>query len=698
MACLRFTLIFALGAGALAAAGTRVLFDPSDPGTGPFPSNTLTVADPAQRSGRRVNMPFPDCQQLANLAACGEVLAVNQLDGFNPQQRVRVRFSGPVDPETLRAGLAIIWLDPLFPGSYAMGQPGKVTVVNEVVYDPTTNTAYAKPDEPLDQLYRYAVAVTSAIRDRAGDPVEPSPEFAACLSGGATGPCAEVAPSLAAIRRAAPGPLVAASVYTTLSVTAFMESARRAVTSTPVNFRRTGARNVFTAAEVQGVTWRQQVRARGENRFNDFVLPLPPGLLAQSGIGRVAFGSFQSPNFLNAQGFIPQTPTGAEVAVPSAATEVFFHVWLPAAPPPPGGYPVVIAGHGLGDSRFGMPSILALTFCNQGFAVAAITAVGHGFGPESSVVITDRAGPVEIPAPGRGAPVADGSIGPIDGTIVVAPGAPVFGRDAVRQTALDLVQLTRVIRSGADLDGSGRPLLDGGNISYLGQSFGAFYGTVFLAVEPAVRSGILNVGGDSLVSTAITSPAFRELGGQYLAARGLLNKGADFDPNLPLRYEAVKVNDVRGAVEIQNTLDLLQWVEAPGQAGAFAPRLATATLPGVPVKRVLFQYAIGDRSVPNPQNSGLVRAANMRTMTSVFRFDRFRGRLPALGDNPHTYLTSVLEDQASFAIGLGTQAQALLFLASTENAVPDVNSTLRLILGRDAFETPEFLTEDTNFQ
>jgi hypothetical protein len=40
------------------------------------------------------------------------------------------------------------------------------------------------------------------------------------------------------------------------------------------------------------------------------------------------------------------------------------------------------------------------------------------------------------------------------------------------------------------------------------------------------------------------------------------------------------------------------------------------TLPGVPLKRVLFQYPTGDTVVPNPTETALVHAANMRETTS----------------------------------------------------------------------------------
>ena len=84
-------------------------------------------------------------------------------------------------------------------------------------------------------------------------------------------------------------------------------------------------------------------------------------------------------------------------------------------------------------------------------------------------------------------------------------------RDCFRQTAVDLMQLARVIRLGLDLDGDGTPDLDPARIYYAGQSLGAIYGTMFTAVEPSIRAAALNVGGATMVDIARWSPAYRDL-------------------------------------------------------------------------------------------------------------------------------------------------------------------------------------------
>ena len=65
------------------------------------------------------------------------------------------------------------------------------------------------------------------------------------------------------------------------------------------------------------------------------------------------------------------------------------------------------------------------------------------------------------------------------------------------------MQLVRVIEVGMDVDGDGHHDLDPSRIYYFGQSFGANYGSVFLAVEPSVRAGVLTVAGDPLGESAV---------------------------------------------------------------------------------------------------------------------------------------------------------------------------------------------------
>jgi hypothetical protein len=148
---------------------------------------------------------------------------------------------------------------------------------------------------------------------------------------------------------------------------------------------------------------------------------------------------------------------------------------------------------------------------------------------------------------------------------------------------------------------------------------------------------------------------------------------------------------------MQEILERLHWIEAPGAPQNFATHLAPATLAGVPIKRILFQMALGDRTVPNPTNTALVRAANMGANTALYRHDLARAAAADLPADPHGFYLAGIGPPQALAIGLAAQQQAALFLLSGTDAVPDVNALLVLVFGRPVFEVPAALPERLNF-
>src|SRR5262249_53178179 len=160
-----------------------------------------------------------------------------------------------------------------------------------------------------------------------------------------------------------------------------------------------------------------------------------------------------------------------------------------------------IFGHGSGGSKQGGGPgggdalALAASLAQQGIATIAINVVGHGFGPLSTLTLTPAAGaPVTFPEGGRGIDQNGAGITANNEGISAAPPRSIIrDRDGRQQTAADLMQLVRVIEAGMDVDGDGAGDLDPARVYYAGQSLGGMYGTLFLAVEPDVRAGVLNV-------------------------------------------------------------------------------------------------------------------------------------------------------------------------------------------------------------
>ena len=74
-------------------------FDLTDPRGGPFPSNRFTEFDATNLTGRRVNLPVPDCSTHPD--DCADIVIINTLDGFNLQPRIAIPFDGPIDATTV---------------------------------------------------------------------------------------------------------------------------------------------------------------------------------------------------------------------------------------------------------------------------------------------------------------------------------------------------------------------------------------------------------------------------------------------------------------------------------------------------------------------------------------------------------------------------------------------------------------------
>ena len=186
---------------------------------------------------------------------------------------------------------------------------------------------------------------------------------------------------------------------------------------------------------------------------------------------------------------------------------------------------------------------------------------------------------VTFSAGGRGIDQdGNGTIDSTEGVSAAPPFTAVGNRDGLRQTVIDLMQLTREIQVGVDVNGDGRPDLDASKISYFGQSFGGIYGTTFLGVEPAVHAGVLNVPGGSITEIARLSPSFRPLVGISLATRvpSLYNAVpnatfTNFNEDMPLSGLPPVIDTVPGADAIQNTLDQQIWAQTPADPSPGRP-------------------------------------------------------------------------------------------------------------------------------
>ncbi len=696
-------LAYLLAAQSLVAAGTTVLFDPATPSTGPFPTDYLTTPDAMQHTGKRLNLPLPPCG--TQYTSCQETGLLEQLDGFSVRARLNVGFSGPINTATASAGVYFVALDNLTQEESGIHQAGQVVTIDQAVWDPTTNTLYAKPYSALDQHRRYAIVVTDAVQDTAGNAVLAAPAFQACLVG-MTAYCGALAQSLSTIAPTlGTQHLVAAAVFTTMSATIWLEHARQVVNGVAPQ-AAVLPNGVFSILNLAEITLNEQT---GTNplAFTSLSLPLNNTLL--TGLGTLAIGYYLSPNFLGADASIRPAPSGPDLDIPAENDIVYFNALLPSSPKPAGGYPVVIFGHGFGDSRFGGPTAVAPALARAGFAVIAINAVGHGFGNLSTVTMVDNQGnSTTLTAGGRGVDLnGDGTIDSEEGCVLITPVS--FGmRDCFRQTVVDLMQLVRAIQEGLDVDGDGTADLDAGHVYYGGQSLGAMYGTIFTALEPAVRAAALNVGGASTVDIARWSPAYTSFIDDVLGLRSppLLNAGTSFHQDYVLPGQPVHTVTVSGAMAIQDVLENLEWLGIEGDEIAFAPHLQVSPLAGEVARPVLVQFARADMTVINPANSALIRAGNLMGSTWEYRHDIALGLAPDLPLNPHPFLvlfvslggsTIQLPGIDALSISLDAQGQIAGFLSADGGSIPNPNNLSALLFGTNLFQMPTVLPWDFGF-
>jgi hypothetical protein len=359
---------------------------------------------------------------------------------------------------------------------------------------------------------------------------------------------------------------------------------------------------------------------------------------------------------------------------------------------------------------------------NYGIASISINAVGHGFGPEGAMTVNRTAGgPVTFKAGGRAIDQnCDGVFVGTEGLGTTPPRGAVFVSDGFRQTAVDLMQLVRVIEVGMDVDGDGQADVDPSRIYYLGTSLGGGYGTVFLGVDPGVKVGVVAVPIDPVPLGILgVSPNARPVAGAAIASRqpSLLNppgikvfagvtvNAPYFDDNTPLRdqipltvqledsttrvIQSPVVNTIAGAFEIQAGFENYEWVSQAGSPLAYAPHLRRAPLRGAAAKSVLFQIGKGDYA-GNPIQTAILRAGQLADRCLYYRHDLAwdaRAEFPGLIKNPHTFNTAL----ANFGtITLTAQAYAAAFFASEGRVDPQPSRFFE-------FPIVGSLPEDLNF-
>lgn len=317
-----------------------------------------------------------------------------------------------------------------------------------------------------------------------------------------------------------------------------------------------------------------------------------PGGIAHDAIGAIASGAFVAPSLLDPETGHFERDANGEILIADAQATIPVTLVIPKAPPPAGGYPVVINGHGLSNNRGSMLSV-ANELCRAGFAMIGVDDVLHGARAGIPDVKNNYKGPYTGP---------DGIPDDLPLAVSFFAGFSDFVavRDNFRQTVLDQTSLVRLVQSGAlDLSplaaatGGGTPVLDGSRIAWSGGSLGGIMGTMTVAVEPEIRAAALQVPGASFVQLITTS-------------------SAEVSPLV-----STIANGTFG-IEGQETLDehhpvalLLAAITEAGDPIAYAPHVMSAHIVDRAPPDILVTFAEGDEVLPNISTHALIRALDV---------------------------------------------------------------------------------------
>jgi hypothetical protein len=522
---------------ATTATGYRVALDAE---TLPVPTTTNTPIDPARW---------------------------NMADGFSPAGPILTYFAEPIDPASLvpetdigaslspHAATAII----------DMTTHERVAHFSGVDENATRSTDHQAviltPAARLLPGRRYAVAITTSIRTKAGGRPTPPPLFAA-IAGGAP-PSDPLAKAEAARMPEIFAALEAAGIAKSDVVEAwdFVTSSDEYLTGHVLSMRDQGLAKVgpkgagYTVTEV-------------DEHLDGEVL-------------RRILGTFTVPQFIdNADESKPE----AELTFDAQGKPVLlgtyqapFTILVPAVAATKGPLPIIVYGHGLfgnGEEELGDASgSYVQDFANkEGYVVVATDWIG----------LSSHEDPVD---PGSNGALSD---------VLTDPTHMPWVTDRLQQALVNTMVLERTMAGSIVKDPAmtvtgakgGAPVADASRVTYYGISLGGIMGMSFMGYDPFIARGALDVGG-GFWST-------------------LLDRSIDWR-----LAEIVAVGTFPDALETQILLALMQMQFDFSDPATVAPHVLSAPLEGVPRKQVLLQMGLGDTQVANVTSEMIARTEGL---------------------------------------------------------------------------------------
>ncbi|HJU39534.1 MAG TPA: Ig-like domain-containing protein [Tahibacter sp.] len=582
-------------------------FDPST-GIVPFPTNLLLSGT----TDLTLNIPSADPTDFSD-----PKVAMSALDGFSTTAPWSTTFNAPIDATSLVPGQTVRVFEVTLsgPGGGVTGIVRELAspadyVVALAPSDATGRTLAIVPTQPLKQMTSYMAVLTNGIKDAGGGQIRAALPYLLsqrttplCSGGQSTVPAlGATACQLEPLRQlvnsqeaaataagVAPGTIALSWTMTTQSTTVALQAIDTVVELSPP---------ATTHIAPTGKT------------LGDLGAGLPP-------VADIYIGTIDVPYYLSAPS--QDNPTAplnqfwhaspgayisqcADFGLDPTSTNITYCNPFPVATStqtipmvmtvpnsrsgrakPAAGWPVVIFQHGITRNRTDAFAI-AGTLAAQGFAVVAIDLPLHGITdtsnpfyigntPFAALGAKERTFDLDFQNNDTGAPGPDNVIDS-SGSWFINLSSLLTSRDNLRQGVADLFELAHAIPTIANLDGS--------RISFVGQSLGSIVGTNFLAIDPNVDVGVVNVPGGGIARMLDGSPTFGPRIRAGLAAAGVEAGTPDYDAFMTAAQTAIDSGDpINFAAFTADKSILLQ--EVIGGGDVLPDQVIPNSVPGAPL-------------------------------------------------------------------------------------------------------------------
>ncbi len=580
---------------------------------------------------------------LVNLPLAGEPFAsANTLRGFSTLAPLVLPFEGQLDASSLSMDTL-----PVFRLSNDLSQVAPAPMAYAATYDAATNrtTVTISPIVPLAPASTYIPIVTRGVLDNNGRPVESQL-------------------TINVLKRHEPIDPSSSTFALEPVRAAYQQIWQFAEAVTGTNRANLPFAWSFNTQPLFSPAAALRAAAAATNPTPTIEIPLPSaaavdqffqsqglGSVPHDAIGAMYKGSFSSPNYIGHPlvGPMPRDAQGNPTA--TGTNTINFWAALPVQSqinPPP----TVIFQHGLSGAKENVLGI-ANALCTAGFGVIAIDVVLHGertmdfLDNETGAIIfqVDEAG--NVVQQGDGIPDPSGSN-------FINLGIPRMTRDNALQTLSDQFVLAQMLKSGsADFNGDGQPEL-GTNISFVGQSLGGLFGTVFSTLENDVNTAVLNVPGGRLSRILTESATISQSVNAGLAAQGVTPGSADYALFFLI---------------FQTVLD-------DADPMNYAPHLLNGALkPSGQGANILLQEAFDDQVIPNAATADLTRAMGIAQVSASWEYPlQPQVSAPHVGSGHFQYTDAahgflLIPTDPSVAAG---QLQTVTYLATALGGTPTI--------------------------